>query len=93
MRCTIECPGRGHCPQELRAETCEVYRANSRRGHELAKGRSKDAATRARKADAERPIPQAVYMQRAEQAAKSLPPWYAELFLASRREAYGIKPL
>lgn len=32
-------------------------------------------------------------MQQAEQAAKSLPPWYAERYLASRREAYGIKPL
>lgn len=39
------------------------------------------------------PIPEAVYMQQAEQAAKSLPPWYAERYLASRREAYGIKPL
>lgn len=32
MRCTVDCPARGNCLDELQAECCAVFRANSNAG-------------------------------------------------------------
>lgn len=93
MRCTVDCPVRGHCPDEDHADDCPVFRINRWRSQDRSRHAAEARERSARRKDEEQPIPEAVYMQQAEQVAKSLPPWYAERYLASRREAYGIKPL
>lgn len=93
MRCTVDCPARGNCLDELQAECCAVFRANSNAGAvrigKAAQYRERDA----RKKDAAKPIPEAAYMQRVRAIADTMPPWLAMAYTASRREAAGIREL
>lgn len=93
MRCTVDCPVRGRCPDEAHAEDCPVFRVNCRRSIDMSRHAAQARERTARRKDEEQPIPEAVYMERAEQAARSMPAWYAERYLTSRREAYGIREL
>ena len=92
-RCTVDCPVRGRCPDESRSERCIVFRMNCKRGRDLSRYLANAKTRSARKKDEEEPIPEAAYMEQAEQAAESMPEWMAGAYLASRMEAYGIREL
>ncbi len=89
----MDCPARGRCPDEPHSERCIVFRMNCKRGRDLSRYTANERERSARRKDEQEPIPEAEYMQQAEQAAKSMPGWLASAYLASRREAYGIREL
>lgn len=93
MRCTVDCPARGNCLDELQAECCAVFRANSNAGAVRIGKAAQCREREARKKDAAKPIPEAAYMQRVRAIADTMPPWLARAYTASRREAAGIREL
>lgn len=62
MRCTVDCPVRGRCPDEAHAEDCPVFRVNCRRGRDLSRYTANERECSARRKDEREPIPEAEYM-------------------------------
>ena len=73
-RCTVDCPARGNCFDELQAECCAVFRANSNAGAVRIDKAAQCREREARKKDAAKPIPEAAYMQRVKAIAETMPP-------------------
>ena len=93
MRCTVDCPVRGRCPDEAHAEDCPVFRVNCQRAIDLSRRAANEMERSARRKDEQKPIPEAEYMQRVKAIAETMPPWLARAYTASRREAAGIREL